>query len=137
MSSFGNLISRTRLAIAGGVVMMLFVAWLLPMGGDERTVTAHFPQAVSIFEGSDVTIMGVSVGRVTEIVPEGDSVKVVMTYSGEHKLPADVKAAIVTPTLVADRFVQLVPAYASGPVLPDNGDIPLERSIVPVEMDRI
>ena len=43
-------------------------------------------------------------------------------------------AAIITPTLVADRFVQLVPAYSTGPALPDGGDIPIERSIVPVEM---
>jgi virulence factor Mce-like protein len=137
MTTFLQSISRTRLVIAGGVIFTLAVAWLLPMGASDRIVTAHFPQSVSIYEGSDVTIMGVPVGRVTEIVPEGDSVKVVMRYSDEYKLPADVKAAIVTPTLVADRFVQLVPAYSSGAVMPDGGDIPLERSVVPVEMDRI
>ncbi|HUQ00541.1 MAG TPA: MCE family protein [Aeromicrobium sp.] len=137
MTNFLQSISRTRLLIAGGVILTLLVAWLLPSGANERTVTAHFPQAVSIYKGSDVTIMGVPVGRVTEVVPQGDSVKVVMHYSGDYKLPADVKAAIVTPTLVADRFVQLVPAYSTGPVLPDDGDIPLERSVVPVEMDRI
>lgn len=130
-------ISRNRMLIAGGVILILLVAWVLPNGENHRTVTAHFPQAVSIYKGSDVTIMGVPVGRVTEVVPQGDSVKVVMNYSDEYKLPADVKAAIVTPTLVADRFVQLVPAYSGGPVLPDAGDIPLERSVVPVEMDRI
>jgi virulence factor Mce-like protein len=137
MTPFLQSISRTQRLIAGGVILVLVIAWLLPMGAKERTVTAHFPQAVSIFKGSDVTIMGVSVGRVTKIVPEGDSVKVVMEYSGDYKLPADVKAAIVTPTLVADRFVQLVPAYSTGPALPDGGDIPLSRSVVPVEMDRI
>jgi virulence factor Mce-like protein len=100
-------------------------------------VTAHFPQSIGIFVGSDVTIMGVPVGRVKSITPEGNSVKVVMSYSGDYKLPADVKAAIITPTLVADRFVQLVPAYSGGPALSDGGDIPLARSVVPVEMDRI
>ena len=129
--------SRAKLLIAGVVLVLLLVAWLVPFAKSDRTVTAHFPQAISVFEGSDVTIMGVPVGEVTEVVPEGDSVKVVMTYSSDYKLPADVKAAIVTPTLVADRFVQLVPAYAGGPALPDGGDIPVERSVVPVEMDRI
>jgi phospholipid/cholesterol/gamma-HCH transport system substrate-binding protein len=133
---FGS-ISRARLLIAAAIVLALLVAWVAPMRAGEKTVTAHFPQTVSLFEGSDVTIMGVSVGRVKQIVPEGDSVKVVMTYSDEYKLPADVKAAIVTPTLVADRFVQLVPAYAGGAALPDNGDIPLARSVVPIEIDRI
>ena len=45
-------------------------------------------------------------------IVEGISVRVDMTYSSDYKLPADVKAAIITPTLVADRFVQLVPAYS-------------------------
>ena len=136
MRYFGS-ISRARLLIAAAIVVLLLLAWVAPMKADEKTVTAHFPQTVSLFEGSDVTIMGVSVGRVKEIVPQGDNVKVVMSYSGEYKLPADVKAAIVTPTLVADRFVQLVPAYSGGAALPDGGDIPLARSVVPIEIDRI
>jgi len=137
MPTISTPFSRAKLLIAGLVLVLLLVAWLVPFAKSDRTVTAHFPQAISVFEGSDVTIMGVPVGEVTEVVPEGDSVKVVMTYSADHKLPADVKAAIVTPTLVADRFVQLVPAYSGGPALADGGDIPLERSVVPVEMDRI
>ncbi|MFL6089971.1 MAG: MCE family protein [Aeromicrobium sp.] len=137
MSTFMQSISRTQRLIAGGVIVLLGIAWLLPMSAKDNTVTAHFPQAVSIYKGSDVTIMGVSVGRVTKVVPEGDSVRVEMTYAHDYKLPADVKAAIVTPTLVADRFVQLVPAYSTGPALADGGDIPLSRSVVPVEMDRI
>ena len=44
---------------------------------------------------------------------------------------------IVTPTLVADRFVQLTPAYSSGPTMEDGADIPLPDSGVPVELDRI
>jgi len=129
--------SRRNVVAVVIVLALLFAAWLLPFRADERTVTAHFPQSIGIFEGSDVTIMGVSVGRVTKITPEGRSVKVEMAYSGDYKLPADVKAAIITPTLVADRFVQLVPAYSGGSALPNGGDIPLERSVVPVEMDRI
>lgn len=129
--------SRRNIVAAGIVLVLLVAAWVAPFGSSDRTVTAHFPQAIGIFQGSDVTIMGVGVGRVKKVVPEGDSVRVEMTYSGDYKLPADVKAAIVTPTLVADRFIQLVPAYGGGPVLADGGDIPLDRSVVPIEMDQI
>jgi virulence factor Mce-like protein len=134
-----DLFSNSRRNVVAVVIVLalLLAAWLAPFGSGERTVTAHFPQSIGIFEGSDVTIMGVPVGRVKSITPEGKSVKVVMTYSSDYKLPADVKAAIITPTLVADRFVQLVPAYSGGPALSDGGDIPLERSVVPVEMDQI
>jgi phospholipid/cholesterol/gamma-HCH transport system substrate-binding protein len=84
-----------------------------------------------------VRILGVKVGRVTAVVPDGDSVRVEMEYDAEEKVPADAKAAVITPTLVADRFVQLTPAYTGGPVMQDDADIPLPDSGVPVELDRI
>jgi virulence factor Mce-like protein len=138
MAATGLFSNTRRNGIAAAIVIaLLLAAWLAPFQSGDRTVTAHFPQSIGIFEGSDVTIMGVRVGRVQKIVPEGNSVRVEMTYSSKYKLPADVKAAIITPTLVADRFVQLVPAYSGGPALNDAADIPLDRSVVPVEMDQI
>ena len=40
--------------------------------------------------------------------------RVEMEYDAKYDVPADAKAVIVTPTLVADRFVQLTPAYDEG-----------------------
>ena len=91
---------------------------------DTKLVTVSFPQAVSIYEGSDVVIMGVKVGKVASLEPKGDHVDAVIEYESDYKLPKDVKAAIVTPTLVADRFVQLTPAYTGGPAMADGGEIP-------------
>ena len=103
-----------------------------------KTVTAHFPRAVSIYQGSDVRILGVNVGRVTAVTPEGNSVRVDMEYDAKYSVPADAKAVIVTPTLVADRFVQLTPAYDKGDkLMADGADIALPETAVPVELDRI
>lgn len=120
------------LALVTGASLMLF-------GGDEepKTVAAHFPRAVSIYEGSDVRILGVNVGKVTAVVPAGSSVRVEMEYDAKYRLPADAKAVIVTPTLVADRFVQLTPVYRSGEELPDGAEIALPDTGVPIELDRI
>ncbi|HET7194913.1 MAG TPA: MCE family protein [Nocardioides sp.] len=119
-------------------VLLLAATFFVVRGDDEtRTVTAHFPRAVSVYEGSEVRILGVKVGRVTAVIPEGNSVRVEMEYDAEEKVPADAKAAVVTPTLVADRFVQLTPAYTGGPVMQNGADIPLPDSGVPVELDRI
>lgn len=127
-------------AIATAIVLVLLAAAVVALrGGDEtRTVTAHFPRAVSIFENSEVRVLGVEVGRVTAVIPEGNSVRVEMEYDAEHRIPADAKAAIITPTLVADRFVQLTPAYEEGDeVMADGADIALPDTGVPVELDRI
>ena len=139
----GGAMSRLSLnpkIVAAVVAALLVVGCLLLFTKDEpkRTVTAHFPRAVSVYEGTDVRILGVNVGHVTAVIPEGNSVRVEMEYDAKYDVPADAKAAIVTPTLVADRFVQLTPAFETGDkVMADGADIALPDTGVPVELDRI
>jgi phospholipid/cholesterol/gamma-HCH transport system substrate-binding protein len=124
------------IAAAVPVTLLLLTFVVYPREGS-RTVTAHFDRAVAVYPGTHLRVMGVRVGEVTAVVPEGDSVRVEMTYDKEYKLPADAKAAVVTPTLVADRYVQVFPAYSKGAAMPDHGDIPLARTQTPIELDRM
>ncbi len=127
-----------RVAIVAVAVLLLAATFLFVRQPEEtKTVTAHFPRAVSVYEGTDVRVLGVNVGEVTAVTPEGNSVRVEMEYDGDVDLPEDAKAVVVTPTLVADRFVQLTPVYQSGPAMQDGADIALPDSGVPVELDRI
>ncbi|MBO9520568.1 MAG: MCE family protein [Nocardioidaceae bacterium] len=131
--------------LSGRVLAVLVAALLLAAtffvflgGGETRHVTAHFSRAVAIYPGSELRLMGVRIGQVDAVVPEGDSVRVEMSYDASYELPADAKAAIVTPTLVADRFVQIGPAFEPGDRrLADDADIPLAKTGSPVELDRI
>jgi virulence factor Mce-like protein len=125
------------LGVALALVVLMGVLFVITEGGDTKTLTAHFPRAVSVYKDSDVRILGVNVGKVTSVTPEGESVRVEIEYDAEYKLPDDAKAVIVTPTLVADRFVQLTPAYTGGKVMADDADIELQDTGVPVELDRI
>jgi phospholipid/cholesterol/gamma-HCH transport system substrate-binding protein len=104
---------------------------------EKKTVTAMFPRAVSVYKGTDVRILGVTVGKVTAVIPAGNAVRVDMEYDASYDVPADAQAVIVTPTLVADRFVQLTPVYKSGPTLADGAEIELPDTGIPVELDRI
>jgi phospholipid/cholesterol/gamma-HCH transport system substrate-binding protein len=122
------------------VVLLLAVAAVLNVARspkEMKTVTAMFPRAVSVYEGTDVRILGVNVGEVTAVTPAGNAVQVEMEYDASYDVPADAQAVIVTPTLVADRFVQLTPVYESGPTLTDGAEIELPDTGVPVELDRI
>jgi phospholipid/cholesterol/gamma-HCH transport system substrate-binding protein len=135
-----TLIQRNPMrAVSLGVVAVLVLALFLVVlpGGGSRTLTAHFERATAVYPGTDVRVMGVSIGEVTAVVPDGNSVRVEMKYSDEYKLPADAKAAVVTPTLVADRYVQVFPAYDKGAVMADGGDISLDRTSTPIELDRM
>lgn len=118
------------LVVAGAV-------YLFGSGGGDKTVTAYFPRAVSLYEGSDVRVLGVAIGKVDQIVPEGTQVKVVMHYDKNVKIPASAQAVIVSPAVVGDRYVQLTPAYKAGPVMADNTIIQESNTAVPLELDQI
>ncbi|SFC60472.1 virulence factor Mce family protein [Nocardioides terrae] len=122
-----------------GVIAILVVTAGVTMftGGGERTLVAHFPRTVSIYEGSDVRVLGVPVGKVDEVTPNGTDVKVTMHYADDVQVPADAKAVIVAPSVVGDRFVQLTPAYTRGPVLEDGAVLDTSRTAVPLELDDI
>ena len=129
--------------ILGKIVAALVVVGLVaaavafwPSGGT-KTVTGDFGRAVGLFPGSDVRVLGVRVGEVTAVEPRGESVRVTFEVEDDVKVPADAKAAVVAPSLVSDRYVQLLPAYTSGPQMRDGARIPQERTAVPVELDRV
>jgi len=126
------------LVLVAAVLLLAATVMVFTDGGSTRTLTAHFSRAVSVFEGTEVRVLGVNIGQVTAVVPEGESVRVEMEYDDQYKLPAGAKAVIVTPTLVADRFVQITPVWREGdPVMADGAEIRLPETGAPVELDRI
>ncbi|HZF90283.1 MCE family protein [Streptomyces sp.] len=100
-------------------------------------VTAYFPRTVGIYPGSDVRVLGVRIGEVVEIEPQGRRVRVVLEYDAGRRVPAGAQAAIINSSVVSDRYVQLLPVYRKGPVLRDGDVIPESRTAVPVELDRV
>jgi len=129
-----------RKLIVPGIVLALVVAAALTLfrGEDRKTLTAHFPRTISIYEGSDVRVLGVPIGQVDKVTPSGTDVVVTMSYDAEVKIPADAKAVIIAPSIVGDRFVQLTPTYAEGDDLLPTGEVlGQERTAVPLELDQI
>lgn len=119
------------------LVLLAAAAIVLNKGDGKRYVTVDFEQTNSVYEGSDVKILGVPVGQVEKLTPRGEVVRAKISYDGDVKLPNDVKAVVVSPSIVGDRFVQLAPAYNGGAVLKDNAFLSIERSAVPIELDAI
>jgi phospholipid/cholesterol/gamma-HCH transport system substrate-binding protein len=134
-------IGRAGLAIiAGFVVITLIVVGIIALtSGSSNTkhVTAYFNRVIGLYTGNDVRILGVKVGHIESITPAGSRVKVVMSYDGDDKIPANADAVIITPSIVSDRYVQLTPAYTSGGTLPDNAVLPPSRTRIPLELDQI
>lgn len=131
----GGLVRAIAIAVVG-VLVIAAVVFLWPQA-DKKTLTASFPRTVSIYEGSDVRVLGVGVGEVVEVRPAGTTVQVRMEYDAELDVPADAKAVVVAPSVVGDRFIQLTPVYTAGPKLEDGAELSLDQTAIPLELDEI
>jgi phospholipid/cholesterol/gamma-HCH transport system substrate-binding protein len=138
MRSMLGSMSPRRGAVAllvAAVVVFVAFTWL----GDRNhtTIRAHFTSTEGLNVNDDVKVLGVSVGKITAIENDGVDVLVTMEVDADQAIPADARAAIVSPSLVSGRFVQLAPVYAGGDRLEDVATIDVERTAVPVSFDEV
>ena len=102
---------------------------------EKNTYSAYFAEANGLFTGDEIRILGVAVGVVDKIEPQPAGSKVTFSVDKQYSIPADARAAILSPSLVTSRAIQLVPVYSGGPKLSPGASIPLTRTAVPVEWD--
>src|SRR3954470_21229719 len=83
----------------GKVLLLLMVACLIVTAFEVRSSTsqtrsavAYFPKTIGLYVGDDVEVLGVKVGKVSEITPEPGRAKVRFTF--DRPVPRDVKAFI-------------------------------------------
>lgn len=120
------------------VVALIAAALVMFRGEDQKTLTATFPRTVALYEGSEVRVLGIPVGNVDKVEPQGTTVKVTMSYDADVDVPEDAQAIIISPSVVGDRYVQLSPVYSGdGPTLEDGAELDMERTSTPLELDEI
>ncbi|TDV52326.1 MCE family protein [Actinophytocola oryzae] len=129
---------RAALAVTCALALALIVAfalWWVTTGQSGTKITAYFAKTVGVYSGSEVKVLGIGVGRITSVTPQGDRVRVEMAVDDGIEIPAGAQAVVVAPSLVSDRYVQLTPAYESGPLMKSGTVIPLDDTATPVELD--
>ncbi|MFB9905294.1 MCE family protein [Allokutzneria oryzae] len=121
------------------VVALVITAgiWFVFLRTQGKRVTAYFSAGVGVYVGGDVRVLGVRVGQVEKIEPQGRVVKVDFRVDDGVDVPANAQAVVVNPAVVSDRYVQLAPAYTGGDRLADGAVIPRERTATPVELDEV
>jgi phospholipid/cholesterol/gamma-HCH transport system substrate-binding protein len=117
------------------------VAFALAVGScslstsDTYEIVARFPRAVAVYEQSDVTVMGVTVGEVRQIEIDGDEIVLTLGIQGHVPLPADATVAIAPQSLIGERDVVLPPWKPGDERLVPGTVIGADRTIIPVEPD--
>jgi phospholipid/cholesterol/gamma-HCH transport system substrate-binding protein len=105
-------------------------------GPEDYRMTLYFERAVALYPESRVKVMGLDAGRILEVVPEGDHVRVEIEVDGDVPVPADAHASVVPLSLIGERNVVLRPAWHPGDEPAHDGDvIPVERTEIPAEPD--
>ncbi|MDP9115931.1 MAG: MCE family protein [Actinomycetota bacterium] len=136
MMKLSKTMIRTLTAAVVVAVVLVTAVYLLT-GSSNKKVAANFASGVGVYPGTPVKVLGIQVGSVSKVTPEGAFVRVEMTYGSKYKVPANAGAFLVANSLVSDRYVQLAPVYTTGDALPSGATIPLSRTASPAELDDI
>jgi phospholipid/cholesterol/gamma-HCH transport system substrate-binding protein len=124
------------LALACAAILLLSTGlWFVLRDSSGTQLSAYFDKTVGLYEGSSVRVLGIEIGEITAVTPEGGAVRVDMSVDAGVPISPAAGAVVVAPSLVSDRYVQLTPPYDSGERMRSGTVIPLERSATPAELD--
>ncbi|WP_419776566.1 MlaD family protein [Mycolicibacterium neoaurum] len=98
---------------------------------------AIMPDSVGLYVGNPVTHLGYPIGEVAGITPSATSVRVDFTIDGGRSVPQEVRAVTRSTSILADRSLELVGDYETGPYLAASACIPLERSVTPKTLSEV
>ncbi|WP_149360518.1 MCE family protein [Lolliginicoccus suaedae] len=127
------------LALLLVAVLVIALVWFMFIRDNRKTIFGEFEVATGLYIDNEVRLLGVEIGKVTEITPSAQGVLVEMKVEDDVAIPANVSALITNRTLVADRYVELVlpPREERYGDLSDGSTIPLENTDVPIDYDML
>ncbi len=100
------------------------------------TLTAQFDNSAGLYPTNNVQVLGMKVGSVTKVTPKTGYVEVEFTVNRNVRIPAGAQAVTLQTSILAERSVELTPAYTGGEVMADRTTIPLTKTKTPVEFTR-
>lgn len=133
---------RRRSATVFGIALLAVAAMaaaavigvkaVLPKFTNTRAMCAEFSDAVGLYPGNKVMLLGIEVGAVTAVANQPDHVRVDFTVDKGLDLPADVGAVTYSQSIVTDRHVELTKPYAGGAKFAGGQCIPLDATKTPI-----
>jgi phospholipid/cholesterol/gamma-HCH transport system substrate-binding protein len=132
--------SRRGIAAVVAVVAVIAVAVvvgvkiLTPKISNTRAMCAEFTDAVGLYPGNKVALLGIEVGSMSTIVNKPDHVEVDFTVRADLDLPADVGAVTYSQSIVTDRHIELTKPYTGGPKFTGPGCIKLKSTKTPISV---
>lgn len=132
LRSRATLVLVLAAAIGIGAAGTVGAKMLLPKLTDTRALCAEFTDAIGLYPGNKVMLLGIDVGSVTAITNQPDHVRVDFTVSKDLDLPTDVGAATYSQSIVTDRHVELTEPYSGGAKFTGEDCIGLDATKTPI-----
>ncbi len=123
--------------LVGGAVLAATSSCALAGNRPMATHCALLSDSIGIYVGNAVTQMGYPIGEITAITAENTHVRIDFSLTEQRTLPVDVKAVLRSPSILADRSLELAGNYAGGPQLESAQCIPLEHSVTPKSLSEV
>jgi phospholipid/cholesterol/gamma-HCH transport system substrate-binding protein len=127
--------------VSGWIISVLVVVCATSCGAGDETRSAQFcaimSDSVGLYAGNPVTQMGYRIGTVDSITPGDTSVEIRFTIKENRPIPRDVKAVTRSTSILADRSLELVGNYSSGPRLEAGQCIPRGHTATPMSISQV
>jgi len=129
--------TRRRTITVLAVVLVALVAWFGWRASQPTPIslTADFADTTGLYVGNEVQYLGVPIGHVVRIDPEGTYMAVRMNIDASSTIPRNAGAQIMQSALLTDRYVELGPAYTGGPMLASGAVISASHTRSPINID--
>lgn len=120
----------------GFIVLQMGVT--LPWSHPYR-VSATFRDAAGILANNEVFMNGTKIGRIDSVSAVGGQAKVDMIIENGNGLPIydDSTAMVRIKNLLGETYVEISRGTPSSGTMPDGGNIPVERTLTPVQIDEV
>ncbi|GAA1898033.1 MlaD family protein [Williamsia serinedens] len=136
--------SRWRTVAARTVIVAAIVAVIAMVVAAVRTTDsspsgsgcAIMSDSIGLYPGSNLTLLGVTIGHVTRVGPDNGAVRVDFDVDGGVRLPATVSAVTTSDSIVTDRRLEIPTPYTGGPTWDTSRCIPLDRTRTPKSLSQ-
>lgn len=124
--------------VAGSVMIFGFIkAPTLIFGVGRYTVTVELPRAGGLYSAGNVTYRGTEVGRIKSVDLVNGRVHAVLSLTSDIPIPSDLDAEVHSQSAIGEQFIALLPRDGTSPPLRDGDVIPVDRTTVPPDINRL
>jgi phospholipid/cholesterol/gamma-HCH transport system substrate-binding protein len=123
-----------------GILLFLWTNFggSIPLAAQGYRYKVDFAEATQLTTNADVRMSGVTIGRVTSIVPHGRTARATLEIDSKYApIASDSRAILRAKTLLGETYVEITPGSRTAPKLPEDALLPAKQVLPTTELDEV